>query len=166
MPQVDMNIKLLLGFALVAFAFGTQQIRAFDEPYEVNRTNITAAYFSFLSVKAIHIHPTNSAEYVFFRVIVMPKHKHRPENFGAVLSVNDGKEHILGAELRKVPGWEIPDYPEVPKPVRIKSVMFEFSISVKYLSDSDLELQEGLGKLALTTGCGYSIKLMDFAKDK
>ncbi|MGH7249794.1 MAG: hypothetical protein ACREGC_02365 [Minisyncoccia bacterium] len=150
------NPKLLLCLALAAFAFTTQQVRAFDEPYEVNRTNIATPYFSFLLVKAIHIHPTNNDEMVVFRIIVMPKDKHRPEYFGAVLSVKDDKNYILAAQLRKEP--EIINYPEIPKPIQAKSVMFEFSISVKYLSNSEVELNEGLG-----IGCGYLIKLKDFA---
>ncbi len=157
------NSKLLLCLALVVLAFTTLPVHAFDVPFEVNPTNITRPFYSFLLVKTIHVHPTNNDEYVFFRIVVMPKQKHQPEHFDAVLTVGDGEKYILNAELRKVPGWEIPDYPNIPKQVRTKSVMFEFSISVKYLSNSEVELQEGLGKSGLSTGCGYLLKLKEFA---
>jgi hypothetical protein len=151
-----MKSKLLLCLALVVFAFDAQLVRAFDEPYEVNRTNITTRYFSFLLVKAIDIHPTNNNEVIVFRIIVMPKEKHQPEQFGASLNISDGNKYILWAELHKVPGYAIPDYPEIPKSVKSKSVMFEFSVSTKYLANSEVELKEGLG-------CGYLLKLKEFA---
>ncbi len=155
-----MKSKLLLCLALVAFAFGTQLVRAFDEPYEVNRTNVTTLYFSFLSVKAIHVHPTNNDEMVVFRIIVMPKQKHQPEHFGANLSMKDGDKYILMTQLPKTPGPQIPDFPEISESLKVKSVMFEFSISAKYLSSSEVELYEA------PYYSGYLIRLKDFADEK
>ena len=159
-----MNSKLLLCLVLVVFGFDAQRVRAFDEPYEVNRTNITTPYFSFLSVKAIRGHRTNNDEMVLFRIIVMSKDKHSPKHFHADLLVSDGKKYILVAQLRRIPGRAIPDYPAIPsgipKSVKVKSVMFEFNISAKYLSHSQVELSEHF-HVGFTN---YLLKLRKFAK--
>ena len=157
-----MKPKLILCLALAVFTFAARQSAyGYEVPFEINRTNINTD-FSFLLIKAVHYNynKTND-ETVMFTIIVMPRDNHQPENFYGLLTVMDGKKHIVTTSLWRTPKGQVRQYPDIPKPLRAKAVMFEFYISAKYLSDSEFKLEEGPDN-----GPSYFFKLKEFDDEK
>ena len=154
-----MKPKLLLCLALVVSMFAARQVYGYDVPFEINRKNINTDY-SFLLIKAVHYNKTND-DTVIFTIIVMPRDNHQPDNFYGVLTVMDGKKHIVTTGLWRTPKGQVRQYPDIPKPLRAKAVMFEFNISAKFISDSSVKLEEGPD-----LGPSYFFKLKEFDDEK
>ena len=158
-----MKPKLILCLALVLSGvwfgfFDPQQACGYDVPFEINPTNIITD-FSFLLVKSAHYGTTND-DMVIFRLVVMPKDKHQPDDFGGVLTIKEGEKYVAIVELSKSPKGGRHIYPDIPKSLMAKSVEVEFFVSSKYLSNSTVALQEGL------VGPSYMFKLKEFAGGK
>ncbi len=159
-----MNSKIILCLAPVLIGgllglFAPQDAFGYDVPIEINHTNIKTDY-SFLLIKAVHYLGTND-EMVIFRVVVMPKHKRWPDDFSGLLTIKNGEKYIAIAAVNKSSKGGLINDPDIPKPLRAKSVEFRFYVSDKYLSDSEFRLIEGP-----TPSQSYSFKLKEFADKK
>lgn len=143
------------------FTFAAQEAYGYDVPFEINRTNINTDY-SFFLIKAVHYNKTND-EMVIFRVIVMPKDKHQPDDYRGLLTIKNGEKYVAIVAVNKSAKDGLTIDPEIPKPLRTKSVEFRFYVSAKYLSDSEFKLTEAVTKF---DGPSYLFKLKEFSDEK
>ncbi len=149
-----MKPKLFLCLALVVFTFAAgQSAHGFEAVIQINHANLKTDY-SFLKIKALHSGSTNNPV-VLFTVFITPKAK---QNYLGHLSICDTNGFIAGASVegRK----------------RDKCVVFQISVSTKYLEKSEFNVEEVLvnEKPADAAGDGapveYIFNLKEFADEK
>jgi hypothetical protein len=165
-----MKLKLILCLALVlSGVFATQCAYGYVAEIQINHANLKTD-FSFLKIKTVRINFTND-DVVVFTVIVTPKDKQQSEHFEGLLEISDtniGSHGYIAQTLvqaRKLLN-QLP-IQEIPKPLRSKCVVFQFSVVVKYLETSEFRVEETTGDVA---GDGapvdYIFNLKEFADEK
>ena len=163
-----MKPKLILCLALVlSGVFASQRAYGYVAEIQINHANLKAD-FSFLKIKTVHINLTND-EVVFFTVMVIPKDKQQSERFEGHLEINDasikGSHKVIAytlVEARKLTDGTIIE--EIPKQLRAKCVVFQFSVAVKYLETSEFRVEETSGEFDSPTD--YCFNLKEFADEK
>jgi hypothetical protein len=160
-----MKPKLLLCLALVLSGwlpgfFNPQSAYGFEAVIQINHANLKTDC-SFLKIKTVHYGSSNNPG-VFFTVFVIPKAKQKSEHVDRAylghLGISDTNGFIAGAS--------------VERRKRDKFVVFQFSVSSKYLEKSEFNVEEVLvnEKTGDVSGDGapveYVFNLKEFADEK
>lgn len=159
-----MNVKassclmLILSGCLIALP-----AHAYWASIPIDRTNI-GSDGSFLRIKARSFGPTNQ-QTVIFTIVVVPASSHvSPDLCSGHLTVFDAsgsstRRPIVTTAVQSKTGCFSED---IPKELRAKCKLFEFSIGSAFVGASEFSLNEPVDAKWGTAGTGYSIKLADF----
>jgi hypothetical protein len=165
-----MKPKLIFCLALIlSGGFATQRACGFEAEIQINHSNLKT-YCPFIKIKTVRPNITNNPV-VFFTVIVVPKDKlQQSEHFEGNLEINDtsikDSHNVIcwtSVEARKLISATITD--EIPKPLRVKCIAFEFGVAIKYLETSDFRVEETNGELD-GAPVDYIFNLKEFADEK
>jgi hypothetical protein len=158
----QMNSKLLLCLALVLSGiFATQHAYGYVAEIQIKPANLKTDY-SFLKIKTVRLGFTND-RVVLFTVVVTPKDKRQQsEHFEGNLGINDTNGYIASTSVQARAGGFTED---IPKPLRGKCIVFQFTVAAKYLETSEFRVEETYGELD-GAPVDYIFKLKEFADEK
>ena len=148
---------------MVLYFFTMQCAEGYVADVPINHTNLKTD-FSFLKIKALHIHRTND-EYIVFIVSVIPTKHQASSHFEGILYISSTNDFVAQASVQAGKVSDERLLKDVPERLKSKCVMFEFGVSAKYLTKSQFTVEETTSPLP-ASATAYEISLKDFANDE